>query len=44
MRQLDTHGMVCVKPMEAMRNCEDKLLTLQLLAGSKKNARGGAPT
>lgn len=37
MRQLDTQGVVCVNPMEAMRNCEDKLLTLQLLAA------GGLP-
>ena len=32
MRQLDTQGVVCVNPMEAMLNSSDKLRTLQLLA------------
>ena len=32
MRQLDTQGVVCVNPAEAMLNSSDKLRTLQLLA------------
>jgi len=37
MRQLDTQGVVCVNPAEAMLNSGDKLRTLQLLAA------GGLP-